>query len=26
MPAFELITDYTPQGNQPQAIAELDGE
>jgi len=23
MPKFELITDYTPQGDQPQAIAEL---
>ena len=23
MPSFELITDYTPQGDQPQAIAEL---
>ena len=23
MPPFELITDYTPQGDQPQAIAEL---
>jgi len=21
--AFELVTDFTPQGDQPQAIAEL---